>query len=832
MSDLAPGFQSLPLEYQRVIFLAQDRHNMTITPLQQLIGGWSGAVIFLVSVSSHTSKRVEHFILKLNRRNKSSQADEVTRHTIALSKSPPDFTRDHIAAMAFDRVEHDDTIAIFYRIAGQSLRDYRSLASYGRQSQLKTIFAATNTLLLAEWNVNLAFEQAVHPQRLLEKWLGFRLKPGGNIDSFLDRVCQMHPHIPGFLISGDVFRNPLAYARNIDCWGTTRPIDIVTGFLHGDLNTGNILIKFSDNAEVLDGYYLIDFALFKEQMPLFYDQRYLEMSYLLLAMARVSFATCVALITRLAEADILDPHQAPIEMAGACAVIGSARSVFATWVSENHPSLHDDLWGQYWLAGVAVGLSYCHKPGPSDEQRLAGLIYAAANLKRYAALFALPTPAEVKQLYDERQFNAAPRARFVTGSSAPDVRHNLPAQPTALIGREQERAAIDALLGRADIRLITLTGPGGTGKTRLALQAATELLDTFTDGVWFVDLAPISDSDLVIPTIMQTLGMKAQGQVTPLEQLRAHLRDKQLLLVLDNFEQVVEAAPRVAELLAAAPQLKMLITSRVVLHVRGEQEFPVPPLALPDQLQLLPLETVSQYAAVALFIARAQAVKPDFAITNQNAPAVAEICVRLDGLPLAIELAAARIKLFVPEALLKRLEWRLGVLIGGPRDAPERQQTIRNTIDWSYQLLDEGEQTLFRRLGVFVGGCTLEAAEAACNADGRLPFVVIEGVAALVDKSLLRQEEGPDGESRFVMLETIRAYALERLAESGELEAARQQHGRYYASTIIHEAGVKVYSSEATIWLDWFERELDNIRATLAWSQTTPEGGALGPSEG
>src|SRR5215211_3759574 len=213
MSDLASGFQSLPLEYQRVILLAQDRHNMTITPLQQLVGGWSGAVIFLVSVSSHISKRVEHFILKLDRTSKSSKSDEVTRHTIALSKSPPDFTRDHIAEMAFDRVEHDGTIAIFYRIAGQSLRDYRPLLYYGRQSQLKTIFAATTTFLLAEWNVTLAFEQAVHPQRLVEKWRGCRLKLGVNIDGFLDRVCRMQPNIPIDEEPCDVFRNPLAYAR-------------------------------------------------------------------------------------------------------------------------------------------------------------------------------------------------------------------------------------------------------------------------------------------------------------------------------------------------------------------------------------------------------------------------------------------------------------------------------------------------------------------------------------------------------------------------------------------------------------------------------------------
>jgi predicted ATPase/class 3 adenylate cyclase/DNA-binding NarL/FixJ family response regulator len=403
---------------------------------------------------------------------------------------------------------------------------------------------------------------------------------------------------------------------------------------------------------------------------------------------------------------------------------------------------------------------------------------------------------------------------------------NLPIQPTALIGREQELATVGDLLRRANVRLVTLTGPGGTGKTRLAMQVAAELLDSFTDGVWFVDLAPIRDADLVIPAIMQTMGVKEQGHITPLEQLQAHLRDKQLLLLLDNFEQVVDAAPRVAELLAAAPQLKILVTSRVVLHLRGEQEFAVPPLALPGQHQLPSLEHVSQYAAVALFIARAQAVKPDFVVTNQNAPAVAEICVRLDGLPLAIELAAARSKLFAPEALLKRLERRLGVLTGGPRDAPTRQQTIRNTIDWSYQLLDEGEQTFFRRLGVFVGGCTLEAAEAVCNADGSLPVDVVNSVAALIDKSLLRQQEGQGGESRFVMLETIREYALERLAASGEEEAVRRRHAAYFLA-LAGAAEPYLASAERPLWLEQLEMAHDNLRAVLVWSQVMPDDGAM-----
>ncbi len=332
--------------------------------------------------------------------------------------------------------------------------------------------------------------------------------------------------------------------------------------------------------------------------------------------------------------------------------------------------------------------------------------------------------------------------------------HNLPAQLTPLIGRTQEVAAVCGHLRRDDVRLLTLSGSGGTGKTRLALQVAAELLEDFVDGAYFVDLAPISDPALVASTIAQPLGVPEIGDQPLIVGLKAHLKRKQKLLLLDNFEQVLSAAPLVVELLAAAPKLKVLITSRAVLHVSGEHEFVVPPLALPNPAERPPLERLIQYDAVRLFIERAQAVKADFSVTNETAPAIAEICARLDGLPLAIELAAARSKLFAPQALLVRLSSRLKLLTGGARDLPARQQTLRSTIDWSYNLLSEGEQRLFARLAVFVGGCTLEAAEAVCDAAGDLSVDVLDGLAALVDKHLLIQND--DGaEPRFTMLEGI-----------------------------------------------------------------------------
>ncbi len=399
-----------------------------------------------------------------------------------------------------------------------------------------------------------------------------------------------------------------------------------------------------------------------------------------------------------------------------------------------------------------------------------------------------------------------------------DVRpNNLTAQSTPLLGRQHDLEAVCALLRRDEVRLLTLTGPGGTGKTRLALQAGAELLEIFTDGVWFVDLAIISDPELVVPTIAQILGVQEKGTQPLIEQLRTYLRPKRLLLLLDNFEHVVKAVPRVADLLAYAPLVKALVTSRTVLRLHGEKEYVVRPLAFPDPKHLPALATLSQYAAVELFIQRAQDVKADFQVTNATAPAVAEICARLDGLPLAIELAAARSKLFAPEALLKRLERRLGVLTSGPRDLPARQQTIRHTIDWSYQLLNEGEQILFMRLAVFVGDYSVEAVEAICNAAGDLPMDVLNGLASLLDASLLQQEEGIDGEARFSMLETTREYALERLEASGRAGGVRQRHAQFYLQ-LAEQAEPELRSPKQENALKRLECEQGNLRAVLQWA--------------
>ena len=398
----------------------------------------------------------------------------------------------------------------------------------------------------------------------------------------------------------------------------------------------------------------------------------------------------------------------------------------------------------------------------------------------------------------------------------------LPAPLTPLVGREQEIAAVCALLWRPEVRLVTLTGTGGVGKTRLALGVAAAVNADFADGICLVALAPLIDPGLVLSTIAQALGVQEQGSRPLLEGLQDHLREKQLLLLLDNFEQVVSAAPVVVELLVAAPRLRVLVTSRTSLHLSGEHEFVVPPLALPDLRNLPPPDRLLQYGAIRLFVARAQAVQAAFAMTDENAPFIVAICQQVDGLPLAIELAAGRSKLFAPQALLSRLRNRLKLLVGGAQDLPLRQQTLRGTIAWSYDLLGQDEKALFRRLAVFVGGCTLEAAEAVCTAQGDLLIDVLEAVAALVDKSLLRQETQADGQPRLLMLETIREYALERLAASGEAEAVRRQHAIFFLR-FSEEAEPKIRGAEHFLWRTRLEVEHDNLRAALRWTLESQE---------
>jgi len=435
----------------------------------------------------------------------------------------------------------------------------------------------------------------------------------------------------------------------------------------------------------------------------------------------------------------------------------------------------------------------------------------------------LPDGVELRDLGQHRLKDLARPERIyqltINGLSAefPAIRSletptNLPSQRTSFVGRKREVARVKELLRGPG--LLTLTGPGGSGKTRLALQAAGELLEDYRDGVFLVELAPITDPRLIPSSVADSVGARAEGARPVLDTLLDHVRDREMLLVLDNFEQVIEGAPVTSDLLASAPRLRILVTSREPLHISGEQELAVPPLGLPDAREPVAPEHLARFEAISLFVQRATAVDPSFRVTQNNAQAVAELCRRLDGLPLAIELAASRVKLLSPRAILERLEHRLDLLTSGPVDVPARQRTLREAIGWSYELLDEIERIAFRRLSVFAGGWALEDAEAVANPGAELGADLLEVLGSLVDKSLVERMRATSDAVRFGMLETIREYAAERLEAAGEVEATRDRHASRFLD-LAEAAEPHLRGVNQGRWLDQLEVEHDNVRAAL-----------------
>jgi predicted ATPase/DNA-binding XRE family transcriptional regulator len=446
-----------------------------------------------------------------------------------------------------------------------------------------------------------------------------------------------------------------------------------------------------------------------------------------------------------------------------------------------------------------------------------------------------PRLETVRMLADALEVGPDARAALLAAARPAVLRHgaadrarpallSVPTPLTRLIGREAEVEALRTTLQRDDVRFVTLTGAGGTGKTRLAIAVAVDMQEVFPDGVVFVDLSPLTDADLVVPTVATALGIGDVPGRRLIETLSTFLEPQRLLLLLDNCERVLAVAPEITTLLVASPGLTVLATSREPLHVRGEREFPVLPLPLPVTAPLLNLAQIALVPAIALFVERAEASQPDFTMTAENIAAIAAICRRLDGLPLAIELAAARVKVLPPQALLARLEHRLPLLTGGGRDLPARQRTMRDAIAWSYDLLSPDEQALFRRLAVFVGGFTLDGAEAVAAPDGRL--AVLDGVVALVDQSLVRQMPGTGDEPRYRMLETVREFGLERLEAVGEEHDARQRHAEHFlqVSAALAQGRTMLMDQNS---LSRVVAEHDNVRLALAWFDDRGETDAL-----
>jgi predicted ATPase/serine/threonine protein kinase len=570
------------------------------------------------------------------------------------------------------------------------------------------------------------------------------------------------------------------------------------GIVHRDIKPENVLVR-------TDGYVkLLDFGLAR-----------------LLPAARASISGSTSdtgANVILGTPRYMSPEQARGESAGTASDVFSLGVVLYELATGMHPFEADSTLGMLH----AIASRDTPKPlqrAPHLPRRFERLLLRMLAKSDHSRPSAADVEAELVAMTTRSADDDRPRV--FRGSGHEGARHTLPSPRTPLLGRAVETAAVTATLLNPDVRLMTLTGPGGTGKTRLAIQVAADLTSAFEGGVAFVNLAPIADPGLVIAAIASALGLRESGERPLVTAIADHLSSMgRTLLLIDNFEQVSAAAGLVRDLLDACPALTVLVTSRIVLRIYGEHEFPVPPLTLPPPGAPPSPVALLDSPSIALFVHRAAAARPDFALTEKNADAIVDICRRLDGLPLAIELAAARVKVLPPPELRARIERRLELLTGGPRDMPERQQTLRRTIQWSYDLLTPAEQRLFRRLSVFAGGCTLEAIEAVCNTTEDLGVAVLEGVTSLVENSLLVQRPADDAEPRFSMLETFREYGRDQLIASGEADATERAHAAYMV-VVAEEETLGMTPAQRDAWLNTCDAEHDNFRAAIHYLVST-----------
>ncbi|MEE9198086.1 MAG: AAA family ATPase, partial [bacterium] len=768
MAELAPEFTELPENLQEALREALARHGLRVTPLSRLGGGRSGAYLYLVSASRANPPRLEHLILKLDRRNLHGPG-EVERHRMARTAAPVSFARDHMPDLAMEQVEYGDSVVIFYTIAGESLQGYRPLSAFRSRRQFATVAQTVMGGLLGEWNEGASFEQATHPRDLLTRWLGYRLEEGGAIETFIEEACRVRPETPGLLIEGVAYPNPLAYARDPDLWSDARRIDSILGFQHGDLNTGNILAKFSPREDQLDGYYLIDFALYKPQSPLLYDHAYLELSHLLQLLPQVSLTKWSSLAAGFARGDLLDADEVPIELTGAASISILVRQAFQGWVDKTHPSLGDDLWGQFLLAATAVGLNFCNKKALMDRERLAALIHAAAHLRRYFARFEIPLPVEVAALPLTTEGRGE---RSLAVRRRTDPIHNLPAEVAPVVGREEELKEVVTAFESLESRLVSLVGPGGIGKTRVALRVAYQLLGSFADGVFFVSLAPVTSPDGIPQAVAEALSFPFSTEEDPDIQILNHLQRRRLLLVMDNFEHLLDGAAFVQRILEIAPRVALLVTSRERLSLQAEKVMHLSGLEVGEWEHT---EAALASSAVQLFLQRAENVEPGFTLQEDDLPELHGILRSVEGNPLGILLAAAWVDVLSPTEIAKEIETSLDFLQSEAPDLPRRQRSLRAAFEASWSLLTPADQDLLRTLSVFQSGFTRQAGEEVTRAS-------LRDLAALERKSLLHRDLDT---GRFWMHEGVRQYAEEKLGSEGDArEAADQAHGTYFAAFV------------------------------------------------